>query len=68
MSQIEERFAAIETKLDEAQTELGGFPELVASLRAELEANGVTPAALETLARIETKSANLANIVNPPQP
>lgn len=40
MPTIEERFATVETNLDEASTELTG---LIADLRAELEANGVTP-------------------------
>lgn len=63
MPTITERFAAIETNLDEAMTELTG---LIAELRAELEANGVTPAALEILGRIETKAAALKDVVPGP--
>lgn len=63
MATMEERFAAIEANLDEAMTELTG---LIASLRTELEANGVSPAALEILGRLETKSTALKNVVPNP--
>ncbi len=59
MATIEERFAAVNTRLDEASAEIIA---LIQSLR-DL---GVTPAAEAILVQIEGKAAALADIVPNP--
>ena len=63
MATIEERFTAINTRLDEASTELLA---LIETLRNQ----GVTPAAEAVLVQIEAKANALADIVPnvPPAP
>lgn len=65
-SELEGRLAAVKANLDEALSELAGLPQQLADLRAELEANGFTPAANEFLTSAETTSAALKNLVTTP--
>jgi len=60
MATLEERLAAIETALDEAGTELTAE---LAKLREQIASGTVTPAALETIGRLETKAKALADIM-----
>lgn len=59
MPDINARLAAIETRLDEASTEITAE---LAKLREQL-GNVITPEAEATLARLETKSGALADII-----
>lgn len=66
MATIEERFTTVETKLNEAST------EIVAEIQRLREAPGtLTPEAEAILTRLETKAGELADIVpnvEPPTP
>lgn len=59
MATIEERFAAVNTRLDEASTE-------IIALIGQLRDQGVTPAAEAILQQIEAKANALADIVPNP--
>lgn len=68
MATIEERFTTVETKLNEASTEI---VTEIQRLRDELAAAQLTPAAEAILERLETKAGELADIVpnvEPPTP
>lgn len=60
MATIAERLTLVETALDEAGTEI--VSEL-AKLRDQIANGTVTPEALETLGRLETKAKALADII-----
>lgn len=65
MATIEERFTNVETKLNEASTEIVSE---IQRLRTELAA-GLTPEADMILTRLESKANELADIVpNAPAP
>ena len=59
MSTLTERLAGIETALDEASTELTGE---LAKLREQL-GNVITPEAEAIIARLESKSRALADVI-----
>lgn len=62
MATIEERFTAVNAKLDEASSE-------ILALIQQLRDGGVTPEAEAILQQIEAKAGALADIVpNPPAP
>lgn len=68
MATIEERFTTVETKLNEASTEIVAE---IQRLRDELAAAQLTPEAEAILERLETKAGELADIVpnvEPPTP
>lgn len=60
MATLEERLAAIESALDEAGTEINAE---LAKLREQIANGTVTPAALETITRLEAKGKALADII-----
>lgn len=63
MATLQERFDAIETKLDEGSSEL--LAELK-TLRDQLAGSVLTPEAEATLQRIEAKSKGIADIIPGP--